>query len=65
MSRASSRARSILATVIGYVLAAIIVFWLFGTILSTFRFIVKAIFTLVLLALLTSTYLRLKSPPSR
>ena len=65
MSRVAAKARSLLATVVGYVLVALVAFWLFGALLGTIRFIVKAIFTLVVLAVVTSVYLRLKAPPSR
>jgi hypothetical protein len=62
MSTEPSGARSVLATIVGYFLLAIIVLVLFhfviGTILWLFR---TAVIVVVLLVLLT-VYLRLKSP---
>ncbi|MEO8267329.1 MAG: hypothetical protein ABI706_17655 [Ilumatobacteraceae bacterium] len=63
MSTQPSGARSVLATLLGYVIVAIVVLFLFhfviGTILWLFRTVV---IVAVLLGLLT-IYLKLKSPP--
>jgi hypothetical protein len=62
MSTEPSGSRSVLATIVGYVIVAIIVLVLFhfviGTILWLFR---TAVIVVVLLGLLT-LYLKLKSP---
>jgi hypothetical protein len=58
----SDRARSALATVVGWVLAALVAFWLLGAVIGTLRFLVRAVVTLLVLGALLTLYLRLKSP---
>ena len=58
------RARSLLATVIGWVLAAVVAFWLLGALIGTLRFVLRAVVTMLVLGALLTLYLRLKSPRS-
>ena len=64
MPGASDKARSFLATVVGYVLAALVAFWLLGAVVGTLRFLVRAVVTLVVIGALATLYLRLRTPRS-
>ena len=57
---ASSSGRSVLASIVGWILVALVVWFLFGWILGALRFIVRIIVILVVLGALASLYLRLK-----
>lgn len=60
----ADKARSLLATVVGYILVALVAFWLLGAVIGTLRFIIRAVLTLVLLGALLALYLKLKTPRS-
>lgn len=62
MSNASTKARSLLATVIGYVIVALVAFWLLGAVIGTVRFVLRAVITLLILGGLLTLWARLKSP---
>jgi hypothetical protein len=64
MPGTTDRARSLLATVVGYVLVALVAFWLLGAVIGTLRFVIRAVLTLVLLGALLALYLKLKTPRS-
>ena len=57
---ASSSGRSVLASIVGWILVALVVWFLFGWILGALRFVVRIIVILVVLGALASLYLRLK-----
>ena len=65
MPPASNRARSVLATVVGYVIVALVAYWLFGALIGTIRWLVRAVLTIVVLGALATVYLKLKTPRSR
>jgi len=55
--------KSSLATVIGWVIVAIIVFWAFGFIIGTLRWLLRSFLLFGLLIGLLLAYLALKDPP--
>jgi hypothetical protein len=57
------RARSLLATIVGYVIVALVVLILFRFVVGTIFWLVRALFIVVVLVGLVAIYLRLKSPP--
>lgn len=57
---ATSSGRSLLATVVGWVIVALIIWFFFGWILGTLRFIVRIIVILVVIGALASLYFRLR-----
>ena len=57
-----SRARSLLATLVGYLLVALVAFWLLGAVIGTIRFLLRAVLTLVVLGGLLALYLKLRTP---
>ncbi len=50
-----------LATVVGYLIVALVAYWLFGAVLGTIRWIIRAVLTFVVLGALVTVYFRLKS----
>lgn len=54
--------RSVIASVVGWLIVALLVFWAFGFVLGTIRFLVRAFALLIVLAILVVLYLRLKAP---
>jgi hypothetical protein len=48
--------------VVGYVLVALVAFWLLGSLIGTLRFVIRAVLTLLLLGGLLALYLKLKAP---
>jgi hypothetical protein len=56
------RARSMLATVVGYVIVALVVLILFRFVVGTIFWLIRAVFIVVVLVALVAIYLRLKSP---
>lgn len=62
MSNASTKARSFLATIVGYVIVALIAFWLLGAVIGTLRFLLRIVLTLLVLGGLIALWARLKSP---
>jgi hypothetical protein len=64
MTAVPDRARSLLATVVGWVLAALVAFWLLGALIGTLRFVLRVVITILVVGALVTLYLRLKSPRS-
>ena len=62
MSTEPSGARSVLATIIGYVIVAIVVLFLFHFIIGTILWLFRTLVIVVVLLGLVTIYLRLKSP---
>jgi len=52
-----------LATIIGWVIVALIVFWAFGFIIGTLRWLLRSFLLFALLIGLLLAYLALKDPP--
>lgn len=57
---ASSSGRSLLASVVGWVIVALILWFLFGWILGTLRFILRMVVIVVVIGALASLYFRLR-----
>jgi len=55
--------KSSLATVIGWVIVALIVFWAFGFIIGTLRWLLRSFLLFALLIGLLFAYFALKDPP--
>ncbi len=55
--------KSSLATVIGWVIVALIAFWAFGFIIGTLRWLLRSVLIFGLLIGLLLAYLALKDPP--
>jgi hypothetical protein len=62
MSTEPSGARSLLATIVGYVLVAVIVLVLFHFIIGTILWLFRTLVIVAVLLGLLTIYLRLKSP---
>ena len=62
MSTEPSAARSVLATIVGYIIVAVIALVLFHFIIGTILWLFRTIVIVVLLLGLLTIYLRLKSP---
>jgi uncharacterized membrane protein YdjX (TVP38/TMEM64 family) len=62
MSTQPSGTRSVLATVVGYVLVAVVVVVLFNFIIGTIFWLFRTLLIVVVLLALLTLYLRLKSP---
>ena len=58
----NDRARSLVATVVGYIIVALVVLILFRFVVGTIFWLVRALFIVVVLVALVAIYLRLKSP---
>ena len=63
MSTQPSGARSVLATLVGYVIVAIVVLLLFHFIIGTILWLFRTLVIVVVLLGLLTIYLKLKSPP--
>ena len=57
---ADTGARSILASIVGWVIVAIIVYVFFGWILATIGFLIRMVLLVVVIGLLLSLYFRLR-----
>lgn len=55
-------ARRFLASLVGWVIVAVLLFWAFGFVIGWIRFVVRSLGWLVVLAVLAIAYLKLKSP---
>lgn len=55
--------RSVLASVIGWLIVALIGFWLFGLLLGWIGFVVRSFGWLLAIGLLIAAYLTIKDPP--
>ena len=62
MSTQPSGTRSVLATVVGYVLVAVIVVVLFNFVIGTIFWLIRTVLIIVALLGLLTIYLKLKSP---
>jgi uncharacterized membrane protein YdjX (TVP38/TMEM64 family) len=62
MSTEPSGARSVLATLVGYVIVAVVVVVLFNFIIGTIFWLVRTLLIVVALLGLLTIYLKLKSP---
>jgi hypothetical protein len=62
MSTGSSGSRSVLATVVGYAIVAIVVLLLFNFVIGTILWLFRTIVIVVVLLGLLTIYLTLKSP---
>ncbi len=58
----ATRPRSTLATIIGWIIVALVVYWLLGAIIGTIRFLVRFAVWLVIVGALIVLYLNLKAP---
>ncbi len=56
------KSRSFLATVIGYVLLAVIVWFLFGWLVGTILWVLRTVLIIVVVLGLFTLYLKLKTP---
>ncbi len=63
MSTQPSGARSVLATLVGYVIVAIVVLFLFHFIIGTILWLFRTLVIVAVLLGLLTIYLKLKSPP--
>lgn len=59
----ASRPRSVLASVIGWLVVALIAIWLFGFVIGWIRFVFRSIGFLILVVLLLVAYFAVKGPP--
>lgn len=57
-----SRARSALASTIGWIIVALVVIWLFGMVIGWIRFVLRSIVWFVLIGLLVVAYLAARAP---
>jgi uncharacterized transporter YbjL len=55
--------KSALGTVIGWIIVALLVFWAFGFIIGTLRFLLRSFLMFILLGGLVVAYFALKDPP--
>lgn len=54
--------KSILASVVGWLIVALLAYWFLGIIIGTIAFMVRFIVWIILLGVLLTIYLKLKSP---
>jgi hypothetical protein len=54
--------KSVLASVVGWLIVALLVYWFLGIIVGTIAFVVRFIVWIVLLGLLLAAYFKLKEP---
>ena len=54
--------RSALASIIGWVIVALVIVWAFGMVIGWIAFVIRSFFWLVLIGLLVVAYLRLRAP---
>jgi flagellar motor component MotA len=55
--------KSALGTVIGWIIVALLVFWAFGFIIGTLRFLLRSFLVFIVLGGLVVAYFALKDPP--
>lgn len=58
----AASSKSILASVVGWLIVALIAYWFLGVIVGTIAFVVRFIVWIVLIGLLVTLYLKLKAP---
>lgn len=54
--------RSLLATIVGYVIVGLVVLFLFRFVAGTFFWVIRTLFVIVIFGALVALYLKLKSP---
>ena len=54
--------RSVLASAIGWVIVALIAFWLFGMLIGWIQFVLRSFAWFVLIGLLVAAYLAVRAP---
>ena len=57
-----STGRSILASAVGYIIAAIVVIWLLGAVIGTVLWLVRTAIVIAVVVGLIALYLKLKTP---
>ncbi len=62
MADSPNGARSPLATIVGYVILALVVIWLFNFVAGTIYWILRTIIAIVVILALITLYLKLKTP---
>lgn len=62
MADSPNGARSLLATIVGYVILALVVIWLFNFVAGTIYWILRTIIAIVVILALITLYLKLKTP---
>ena len=55
--------RSALASVVGWIIVALVVIWAFGMVIGWIAFVLRSFFWLVAIGVLVMAYLSLKAPP--
>lgn len=50
-----------LASVVGWIVVALVAYWLLGAVIGTLRWVIRAVVWIVVLGVLVSLYARLKS----
>ncbi len=56
----STSPKSALASIVGWVIVAIVVFWLLGAVIGTIRFLVRIVVWLIVLGGLAALYVKLR-----
>lgn len=64
-SSPAQRGKSMLATVVGWIIVLVIGWWLLGFVIGTLRWIIRSVLVVGLLILLVVAYFSLKDPPDR
>ena len=59
-----STGRSILASAVGYVIAAIVIIWLLGAVIGAVLWLVRTVIVVAVVLGLVALYLKLKTPKS-
>jgi hypothetical protein len=62
MSTGQGGARSLLATIVGYVIVALVVLFLLQFVIGTIFWVLRALVVIVILLVLVTIYAKLKSP---
>lgn len=57
----ANQAKSLLATIVGWVIVALIVYWLIGIVVGTIVFLVRFVVWIAIIGLLIAAYFKLKS----
>jgi hypothetical protein len=60
----TSAPRSVAKTIVGWLIVAVLAFWLLGIVVGTVKFIVRFLVWIVVLSLLVTAYLKLSSDDS-
>ena len=58
----ASGPKSVLASVVGWLIVALIAYWFIGIVIGTIAFMIRFIVWIILLGVLLTIYLQLKSP---